>query len=137
MRNQFLIPAIESLKKTCQILCLGLEFFVREGLGCFSQPNVLPKVSKITDLLKLSKNEQARSILTCPKSEKWLSILNWSKSEKWQFENLYISSHGKVGNIKLVQQVNLIQRVQLGTPHQEVVTLLPHNHVTLTNLLYL
>ena len=54
-----------------------------------------------------------------------------------QFENLYISSHGEARNIKLVQQVNLIQRVQLGTPHQEVVTSLPHNHVTLTNLLYL
>ena len=51
-----------------------------------------------------------------------------------QFENLYISSHGEARNIKFGQQVNLIQRVQLGTPPQEVVMALAHYHVALTNL---
>ena len=35
---------------------------------------------------------------------------------------------------KFGKQVNLIQWVPFGTPSQEVVTLLPHNQVTLTNL---
>ena len=51
-----------------------------------------------------------------------------------EFENPYISSHGEVRNIKLGQQVNPIQRVPLGTPLKEVLTSLPHNLVTLTNL---
>ena len=46
----------------------------------------------------------------------------------------YISSNGEARNIKFRQQVNLIQRDQLGTLPQEVVMLLPHNPVTLTNL---
>ena len=46
-----------------------------------------------------------------------------------QFENLYITSHGEARNIKFGEQVNLIQKVLLGTPPQEVVTPLPHNHV--------
>ena len=58
-------------------------------------------------------------------------------NKNYQFENLYIYSHGEARNIKLGQQVNLIQRVQLGASHEEVVTSLPHNDVTLTNLLYL
>ena len=37
-----------------------------------------------------------------------------------QFENLYISSHGEARNTKFgQQQVNLIQRVLLGTPTQK------------------
>ena len=46
-----------------------------------------------------------------------------------------ISSHGEARNIKFGQQVNLIQRVPLGTLPQKVLMLLPHNHMTLTNLL--
>ena len=46
-----------------------------------------------------------------------------------QFENLYISSHGKARNIKFGQQVNIIERVPLGTPPQAVV-MTAHNHVT-------
>ena len=51
-----------------------------------------------------------------------------------QFEHLYIFSHGEARNIKFGQQVNLIQMVLLGTLLQEVLTSLPHIHVTLTNL---
>ena len=47
-----------------------------------------------------------------------------------QFENLYISSHGKARNIKFGQQVNIIERVPLGTPPQAVVMSLAHNHMT-------
>ena len=45
-----------------------------------------------------------------------------------------ISSHGEARNIKFGQQVNLIQRVPLGTPPQEVLMSLPDNHKTLANL---
>ena len=72
----------------------------------------LPKVSKMTINFELPKVK-----------------------ENDQFENLYISSHGEATrNIKFGQQVNLILRVLLGTLLQELVTSLPHNHVTLTNL---
>ena len=119
----------------CQMVYMVLQFFVREGLDCFLWPNVLPKISKIT--------------VTCPKSVKmkrqsqfWLaqSLKNdyqfgTAKSQQnEQFENLYISSYGEARNITFWQQVNLIQRVSLGTCPQELVTSLPHNYVTLTNI---
>ena len=47
---------------------------------------------------------------------------------------IYISSHGEARSIKFGKQVNLIQRIPLGTLPQEVVMSLPINHVTLTNL---
>ena len=125
-------PLTESLKITC---ARWYTCFVREGLDCFSWPNVLPKISKIT--------------VTCPKSVKmkrqsqfWLaqSLKNdyqfgTAKSQQnEQFENLYISSYGEARNITFWQQVNLIQRVSLGTCPQELVMSLPHNYVTLTNI---
>ena len=42
--------------------------------------------------------------------------------------------HGEAKNIKFGDQVNLIQRVQLGPLSQKVVASLPHNHMTLINL---
>ena len=56
-----------------------------------------------------------------------------TKPSKCHFDNLYISSNGEARNIKFGQQVNLIQRVQLGTLPQEVMSL-PHNQMTLTSL---
>ena len=52
-----------------------------------------------------------------------------------QFENLHISSHEEARNIKFgwQEQVNLVLRISMGTPTQEEVTSLLHNHVTLTN----
>ena len=44
----------------------------------------------------------------------------------------YFSSQEETRNIKFGQQVNLIQRVPLGTPLHDVLVSLPHNHVTLT-----
>ena len=53
------------------------------------------------------------------------------KVSKMTSLKIYLSPvMGEARNIKLGQQVNLIQRVQLNTPHQEVVISLPHNHVT-------
>ena len=49
--------------------------------------------------------------------------------------SLKIFSHVEARNIKFRQLVNLIQRVPLGTLPQEVVTSLPHIHMTLRNLL--
>ena len=47
-----------------------------------------------------------------------------------QFENLYICSYGEVRNIKFGQQVNINEKVPLGTPPQAVVMTLAHNHMT-------
>ena len=43
---------------------------------------------------------------------------------------IYISSHEEARNIEFGQQVNIIETVPLGTPPQEVVMSLAHNHVT-------
>ena len=101
----------------------------------FLQHNVLSKHSKTT--------------VTCPKiviiNKKGQFSLTQSQKTEYQFwtaqsqksdqsENLYISSQGEARNIKFGHQVNLIQRVLLGTPPQGVVMLLTHNHVILTNL---
>ena len=66
----------------------------------------LLEVRKITCLRKISSHVEAAEVrkITCLKK---------------------ISSHGEAANIKFGQQVNLIQRV---------VTSLPQNHMTLTNL---
>ena len=86
---------------SCQILCLALEFFVRENLGCFFlQHNNLLKVRKTTDLTKVRKNERVGSILTCPKSKSNYQFSSAGSQENDHFENLYISSHGKTRNIK-------------------------------------
>ena len=44
-----------------------------------------------------------------------------------------ISSHREARNIKFGQQVDLIQKISLGAPTQEVLMSLPHDHMTLTN----
>ena len=77
----------------------------------------------------VSYGEQVVSILTCPKLAKLYQIELLKVSKNDQFENLYISSHGKARNIKFGQQVNIIKRVTLGTLPQEVVMSLAHNHV--------
>ena len=51
--------------------------------------------------------------------------------------SLKISSLGEARNIKFGLKVNLIQMVLLSTPPQEVVTSLPHDHMTLANLFIL
>ena len=43
---------------------------------------------------------------------------------------IYISSHEEARNIEFGQQVNIIETVPLGTPPQEVVMSLAHNHET-------
>ena len=58
-------------------------------------------------------------------------LLKVSKND--QFGNLYISSYREARNITFGLHLKLIQRVLLSTLSQEVLILLPHNHVTLTN----
>ena len=55
-------------------------------------------------------------------------LLKVSKND--QFENLYISSYREARNITFGLHLKLIQRVLLSTLSQEVLILLPHNHVT-------
>ena len=40
-----------------------------EDLDSFSQPNVLPKLSKITDMPSVNKSEKVESILTCQQND--------------------------------------------------------------------
>ena len=55
-------------------------------------------------------------------------LLNVSKMTSLR---IYISPiYGEARNIKFGQQVNIIERVPLGTPPQVVVMSLAHNHVT-------
>ena len=57
------------------------------------------------------------------------------KVRKMTSLKIYISpSIKKLETFKFAQQVNLIQKVPLSTPPQEVVTSLPHNYMTLANL---
>ena len=65
---------------------------------------------------------------TCARFYTW--FLTCPKLQNDQFENLYTSSHGEARNIKLGQQVNIIERVPLGTPPLAVVISLAHKHVT-------
>ena len=133
--TQFLIPTDWIIENDlCHILRVVLEFFFREDLGSFLWPNVFPKVSQITGLPKVSKKERVGSIWRA-QIQKMSINFELRKVSKMTSLKIYISPViGEARNIKLRQQVNLIQRVPLGTPHQEVLTL-PHNHVTLKNLI--
>ena len=75
-------------------------FCQREFGLFFLQHNNLLKVRKTTDLTKVRKNERVGSILTCPKSKSNYQFSSAGSQENDQFENLYISSHGKTRNIK-------------------------------------
>ena len=120
----------------CQMLCMVPEFFVKQRVSIvFWQHNVLSKHSKTTvtcpKIVKINKKGQF-SLTQSQKNEYQFWTAQSQKSD--QSENLYISSQGEARNIKFGHQVNLIRRVLLGTPPQEVVMLLTHNHVILTNL---
>ena len=114
-----------------QILCVVLKFFSNgEGLDCFLR-HVLPKLGKVTVTCPQSvKKQQIGTVFTCPKLAKWASALNCSKLAKWPIWNLYISSHLEARNIKFGQQVNIIERVPLGSPPQAIIMSLAHNHMT-------
>ena len=96
-----------------------LEFLSNvEGLNRFLL-YVLPKLGKIT--------------VTCPEWTKRTKKSELCLAQSQQndlFENLCISIHGEARNIKLGHQINIIERVPLGTPPQAVVMSLVHNHLT-------
>ena len=52
------------------------------------------------------------------------------KVSKMTSLKIYISGHRKARNVKFGQQVNIIEKVPLGTPPQEVMMLLAHNYIT-------
>ena len=94
---------------------------------CFLQPNILPKLSKIS----VTCSKSVQMIMWTPF---WLAHSQQNDYQFWtaqsqqndQFENLYISSYGEARNIKFGQQVNLIQGVPLGSLSQEVLMSLPY-----------
>ena len=45
---------------------------------------------------------------------------------------IYISGQGEARNIKFGHQINIIERVPLGTPPQMVLMSLAHNHLTIS-----
>ena len=117
---------IESLKMTCARPYAWFLIFLSStgSFHCFSQPNILPKFSKITVTCPKSLKWTSRVNFELPKIAEWLSTLNCSMSANYQFENLYISSYGETRNIKFGHQVNPIQRIQLSPLPREVVTTL-------------
>ena len=52
------------------------------------------------------------------------------KVSKMTSLKIFISSHGEARNIKFGHQINIIERVPLGTLPQAVVMSLAHNHLT-------
>ena len=58
-----------------------------EGLDRFSRPNVLPKVSKVTDLSKTSKGE-IRVNFDLLKVSKMTKFWTAQSQQNYQFENL-------------------------------------------------
>ena len=77
--------------------------------------HILPKISKIT--------------VTCPNSVNGNKKAQSQQND--QFENLYFSSHKEARNMEFSEYVNIFERIPLGTPPQEVVLSLAHNHVTI------
>ena len=59
-----------------------------------------------------------------------LELLKVSKMTSLKIENLYITTQVEARNIKFGQQVNIIEKVLLSTPLQEVLMSLAYNHVT-------
>ena len=109
-----------------------LNFFSNgEGLDCLSR-HVLPKLSKITVTCPtlVKGNKQGQFCFSQSQQNEHQLWTAQSQQQIDQFENLYISSYGKARNIKFGQQVNIIERVPLGTPPQEVMMSLAHNHLT-------
>ena len=128
----------ESLKMTCaRPYVWFLNFLSSRGLDCFLQPNVLRKLSKINCGLANDNKMKIGTILTCPNQQNDYQLWTAQCQQNDQFENLNLSSHGVARNIKIGHLANLVQRVQLSPLPKEVVTSLPHNYKTLTNLFYL
>ena len=70
----------------------SLWIFYQRGFGLFPWPNALPRISKITELPKISKSESQKSDY-----QFWIA----QSLQNDQLENLYISSNGKTRNINL------------------------------------
>ena len=86
---------IESLKMTCARPYAWFWFFLLSGgvLDSFSQPNALPKLSKITVNCPKPFILTSSSILTCPKSAEWLLTIRCSKCAKWPvWKSMYLKS---------------------------------------------
>ena len=83
------------------------------------------KVSKITDQPEVIQMNQEGPFLLAESQENDYQFWTAQSQQNDQFENLYIFSHGEARNIKLGQQLNLIQAFPFDTPHQEVGTPLP------------
>ena len=110
----------ESLKITCArsyVWFLHSLIFC-QGWDCFWQPNVLSRLSKITYLLKVSKNKQGKS---------WFGQSQQNDYQFWtaqcqqneQFENPYITSHGEARSIKFKEQGKHHSKGSIGYPTSE------------------
>ena len=109
----------------CQILCVVLEFF-----GLFFVVYLAQTQQNNCNLSKVNRKVRIGSMLTCPKLETWISTLNWSKWQNYQFENLYISSHGKARNINIWTMGKHHCKGFIGYSVSGGMISLAHNHVT-------
>ena len=122
---------IGSLKITyTRALCAWvLNLYLTERVWSSSR-HVLPKRSKIIDLSKVVKNPN-RFNFDLPKVSKITINCELLKVGKMTGLKIYIynSSHREARNMKFGHQINIIERVPLGTSSQAVVMLLGHNHL--------
>ena len=103
-----------------------------EGWDCFWLAKVLSRLRKIIYLPKTVKTNKQGESWFAQKQKNDFQFWTAPRQQNEQFENPYISSLGEARSIKF--RVSVIQRVQLSTPLQKELTLLPHIHMTLKNL---
>ena len=113
----------------CQILCVVLEFLSKgEGLDCFSR-HLLPKHSRIIVPVQSQWKGPNRVSFDLPKVSKMNIIFELLKVSKMTSLKIYISPVMEKLETKFGQQVNITERVPLGTLSQVVVMSLAHNHM--------
>ena len=122
---------IGSLKMTyATVLCAWfLNFYQTEvwiHLQCMSYPNAIKYLRPVQSQQKGLK----RVNFDLPKVSKIIINFEMFKVSKMTSLKIFISSHGEARNIKFGHQINIIERVPLGTLPQAVVMSLAHNHLT-------
>ena len=105
-------------------------FIKRRGFESSSR-HVLPKNSKITLTFPKSLKNSNRVSFDLPKVIKRTINFELLKVSKMTCLKIYIyiSSHREARNIKFGHQINIIERVPLGTLPKGVVISLAHNHL--------
>ena len=127
-------PWIGSVKVTCVRSCAQfLNFYERERVWIFFLQHVLPKLNKITVACPKSLKEPNRVSFDLPKVSKIIISLELLKVRKVTSLKICIylvTEKLETSNFKFGYQINIIERVILGTLPQMVAMSLAHNYQT-------